>query len=288
MIPIGGVDTTQTVTTTSDASGTAYVQPVTGGIERRIITTTTTTRGGGGVVQPFVTGGVNTTRVITTDRSPLTKPIIPATNLLNTTRTVTTTSGRADGGAVYIRPGGINTRRTVTTTRTDGGLAIQPVITAGGINTRRVLTTESEGLAIQPNVAVGDIDQRRRITTRTETQIPPTLTGSRSSILSNRAILTSTAVREDDGGSEPEPYNYNYNWANEFGSVASKEEESDGNTVRGSYSLQEANGVYRIVDYIADANGFRATIRTNEPGVDVPAPAGVEVIREPPPANIQK
>lgn len=34
----------------------------------------------------------------------------------------------------------------------------------------------------------------------------------------------------------------------------------------GSYGYTDAYGVYRKVDYVADENGFRATIRSNEPG----------------------
>lgn len=34
----------------------------------------------------------------------------------------------------------------------------------------------------------------------------------------------------------------------------------------GSYGYTDANGLYRRVDYVADAYGFRASVQTNEPG----------------------
>lgn len=37
--------------------------------------------------------------------------------------------------------------------------------------------------------------------------------------------------------------------------------------MRGSYGYTDANGIYRHVDYVADQNGFRANIKSNEPGL---------------------
>lgn len=41
----------------------------------------------------------------------------------------------------------------------------------------------------------------------------------------------------------------------------------------GSYGLRVGDGRTRIVNYVADANGFRANIQTNEPGVEPKDPA---------------
>ncbi|RWS29020.1 Cuticle protein 16.8-like protein [Leptotrombidium deliense] len=71
--------------------------------------------------------------------------------------------------------------------------------------------------------------------------------------------------REDYG--PPMPYNFQYNNVDEYGTQLERTETKDASgTVRGSYSYRDADGLYRIVDYIADANGFRANVRTNEPG----------------------
>lgn len=45
----------------------------------------------------------------------------------------------------------------------------------------------------------------------------------------------------------------------------------------GSYTVQGEDGLGRVVDYIADENGFRATIRTNEPGTANQNPADVVI-----------
>lgn len=58
----------------------------------------------------------------------------------------------------------------------------------------------------------------------------------------------------------------------------SRSEQGDGNgAVTGSYSLAEADGRQRIVEYVADAAGFRATVKTNEPGTANANPADVEM-----------
>lgn len=48
--------------------------------------------------------------------------------------------------------------------------------------------------------------------------------------------------------------------------------------VHGSYGYQDNNGVYREVVYVADKNGYRASITTNEPGVTASKhPASVRI-----------
>ncbi|GIY51546.1 cuticle protein 14 isoform a [Caerostris darwini] len=63
-------------------------------------------------------------------------------------------------------------------------------------------------------------------------------------------------------------YNFGYNEAHLSGGTFRKESgDALGNKI-GSYGLQEADGRTRIVNYIADANGFRVDIKTNEPGIE--------------------
>ena len=57
---------------------------------------------------------------------------------------------------------------------------------------------------------------------------------------------------------EPEPYSYNWQFGDESGNGQFRREEQDKNgVVRGSYGYTDAWGLYRIVDYVADANGYR-------------------------------
>ncbi|GBN15721.1 hypothetical protein AVEN_13523-1 [Araneus ventricosus] len=87
----------------------------------------------------------------------------------------------------------------------------------------------------------------------------------------------------------PQPYNFDYQSADEQGNTHYHREEADASgTVRGSYGYTDVQGLYRVVDYIADVNGFRASIRTNEPGTDgKESPADVQMTVEQPPFGIQ-
>jgi hypothetical protein len=79
----------------------------------------------------------------------------------------------------------------------------------------------------------------------------------------------------DDAASEPGmPYSFSYE-ADATDGRSARSETSDGTTVRGSYMLAGPDGIERVVHYIADKDGFRATITTNEPGTESQSPSGV-------------
>ncbi|KAH9371575.1 hypothetical protein HPB48_021236 [Haemaphysalis longicornis] len=60
---------------------------------------------------------------------------------------------------------------------------------------------------------------------------------------------------------------FGYDNTDEYGTRLFHNEQSDANNARtGSYGYRDAYGIFRTVRYVADANGFRATIDTNEPG----------------------
>jgi len=81
------------------------------------------------------------------------------------------------------------------------------------------------------------------------------------------------------------PYSFGYT-ADAIGGQSSRHETSDGTgTVRGSYSILGADGQQRTVDYIADAGGFRAQVRTNEFGTESKSPADVRFISQQPSAK---
>ncbi|KAH7963935.1 hypothetical protein HPB52_023822 [Rhipicephalus sanguineus] len=53
----------------------------------------------------------------------------------------------------------------------------------------------------------------------------------------------------------------------EFGTQLFHKEQGDASNAKtGAYGYRDANGLFRTVKYVADANGFRATVDTNEPG----------------------
>ncbi|KAH7965876.1 hypothetical protein HPB49_011776 [Dermacentor silvarum] len=79
-----------------------------------------------------------------------------------------------------------------------------------------------------------------------------------------------------DYSSPPQPYSFGYDTADEFGNRQFRSEQGNANNVKtGSYGYTDVNGLYRRVSYVADANGFRATVDTNEPGTAPGASADV-------------
>ncbi|XP_049518724.1 cuticle protein 10.9 [Dermacentor silvarum] len=65
----------------------------------------------------------------------------------------------------------------------------------------------------------------------------------------------------------PQPYSFGYDSTDEFGTQLFHKEQGDSSNAKtGSYGYRDANGLFRKVKYVADANGFRATVDTNEPG----------------------
>lgn len=76
----------------------------------------------------------------------------------------------------------------------------------------------------------------------------------------------------------PQPYTFGFQSTDELGNTLSRSETADGSgTVTGSYSYLDAEGLTRVVEYVADAAGYRATVKTNEPGTANANPADVQV-----------
>ncbi|KAG8200068.1 hypothetical protein JTE90_001925 [Oedothorax gibbosus] len=81
----------------------------------------------------------------------------------------------------------------------------------------------------------------------------------------------------------PTPFDFGYDIAGDHGEFKQNRKESgDGKgNVQGSYGYTDAHGIYRQVDYVADAYGFRANVKTNEPGTDNQDPADVKIQANP-------
>lgn len=78
--------------------------------------------------------------------------------------------------------------------------------------------------------------------------------------------------QEDGYGAAPmgmaEPFAFDYKIDDGYGNGQYRKEESDKDgVVRGSYGYMDNMGLYRHVEYVADENGFRANIKSNEPGL---------------------
>ncbi|UYV65418.1 hypothetical protein LAZ67_3004309 [Cordylochernes scorpioides] len=86
----------------------------------------------------------------------------------------------------------------------------------------------------------------------------------------------------------PKPYSYGYNIDDGYDNRRYHNEDSDTlGHKKGSYGYTSANGLYRTVNYVADDQGYRAQIMSNEPGVGPEGAADVELKVNPVPASVQ-
>ncbi|GFS31218.1 cuticle protein 16.8 [Nephila pilipes] len=73
----------------------------------------------------------------------------------------------------------------------------------------------------------------------------------------------------------PQPYKFGYEIKDDHGSQHRQEHGDGHGYVQGSYGYTDHKGIHREVHYEADHQGFRATVKTNEPGTDNQDPANV-------------
>lgn len=81
-----------------------------------------------------------------------------------------------------------------------------------------------------------------------------------------------------DVAEEWKPYSFSYSAQDPEGGSHSHQQQADSrNRVTGQYSIMGADGRMRTVKYVADENGFRAEIVTNEQGTESKNPADVTI-----------
>ncbi|CAL1271483.1 unnamed protein product [Larinioides sclopetarius] len=74
----------------------------------------------------------------------------------------------------------------------------------------------------------------------------------------------------------PQPYDFGYETNDDYGTTTFRKESGDGHgRVQGSYGYKDDKGIERVVEYVADEHGYRAEIKTNEPGTESQNPADV-------------
>ncbi|KAG8201753.1 hypothetical protein JTE90_012812 [Oedothorax gibbosus] len=76
---------------------------------------------------------------------------------------------------------------------------------------------------------------------------------------------------------QPNPYEFSYSSPADGGSSSHSESGDGQGRVQGSYTVTDDDGRSRTVEYVADENGYRANIVTNEPGTSNQAPADVTI-----------
>ncbi|GFS67575.1 adult-specific rigid cuticular protein 15.7 [Trichonephila clavipes] len=87
--------------------------------------------------------------------------------------------------------------------------------------------------------------------------------------LVNTGVSTSTRFQDAFGN-----YAFGYDIKDGLGAANSRSEVGDAHrNKKGSYTIAGIDGRARRVDYVADGHGFRATVKTNEPGTAASAPA---------------
>ncbi|XP_042908603.1 cuticle protein 10.9 [Parasteatoda tepidariorum] len=89
-------------------------------------------------------------------------------------------------------------------------------------------------------------------------------------------------VKSEEIKYPPQPYQFGYDSNDEYGTTAFRKESGDGSgRVQGSYGYKDAQGIERVVEYVADENGYRAQVKTNEPGTESKSPADIELYANP-------
>ncbi|GIY69761.1 hypothetical protein CEXT_308061 [Caerostris extrusa] len=76
---------------------------------------------------------------------------------------------------------------------------------------------------------------------------------------------------------QAKPYTFGYSIKDKYSEQHRDEHSIGAGGVKGSYGYIDAKGVYRKVEYVADKDGFRAKIKTNEPGTANQDPADVKL-----------
>ncbi|GFX94902.1 uncharacterized protein TNCV_2379751 [Trichonephila clavipes] len=95
------------------------------------------------------------------------------------------------------------------------------------------------------------------------------------------AVVASASIHVPVHHHAPQPYKFGYSVKDKHGEQH-REEAGDGHAVRGSYGFSDARGIHRQVNYVADHAGFRAQVKTNEPGTANQNPAAVQLISDAP------
>ncbi|GIY71352.1 uncharacterized protein CDAR_279511 [Caerostris darwini] len=96
------------------------------------------------------------------------------------------------------------------------------------------------------------------------------------------AVLSCIALVQSDGIHQPQPYKFGYSIKDKHGEQHRDESGNGAGAVAGSYGFTDNKGIARQVNYVADKAGFRAQVKTNEPGTANQNPAAVQVISNAP------
>ncbi|GFV09173.1 cuticle protein 16.8 [Trichonephila clavipes] len=108
---------------------------------------------------------------------------------------------------------------------------------------------------------------------------------SQAFVLTALAVTAFASLHEPIHHHAPQPYKFGYSIKDHHGEQHREESGDGGHAVRGSYGFTDARGIRREVHYVADHGGFRAQVKTNEPGTANQNPAAVHLISDAPYAH---
>lgn len=103
--------------------------------------------------------------------------------------------------------------------------------------------------------------------TSVESQSKESIEAAESQISTQTVENTAVLTAEDSLKVESKPYMFGFGVRDNNGTVQHRQEVSDlEGRVTGSYGYQDPSGTYRIANYVADSDGFRVNVESNEPG----------------------
>ncbi|GIY71362.1 cuticle protein 16.8 [Caerostris darwini] len=94
--------------------------------------------------------------------------------------------------------------------------------------------------------------------------------------------LSCIALSAANGIHQPQPYKFGYSIKDHHGEQHREESGNGAGAVVGNYGFTDDRGIARQVNYVADHAGFRAQVKTNEPGTANQSPAAVRMISNDP------
>ncbi|GIY71316.1 uncharacterized protein CDAR_279251 [Caerostris darwini] len=80
------------------------------------------------------------------------------------------------------------------------------------------------------------------------------------------AVLFSISLVHSHEIHQAQPHKFAYSVKDKYGEQQREEYGNGSGSVKGIYGFTDAKGIYRKVTYVADHDGFRAQVKTNEPG----------------------
>ncbi|GIX74613.1 uncharacterized protein CDAR_365901 [Caerostris darwini] len=101
-------------------------------------------------------------------------------------------------------------------------------------------------------------------------------------VLSTIALAHGSIIQQIVPVRAPQPYKFGYSIKDHHGEQHRQEAGNGVGAVVGNYGFTDDRGIARQVNYVADHAGFRAQVKTNEPGTANQNPAAVQVISNTP------